>query len=362
MKKIAVIFVYAFMITQSQAQIKEFAFTESAIHSKLIKAHTFYHNDGTSVTIHFFHADQLDSLLLIQNLTQKVWSEIQSVVQQPDYANIVKRVDYLYLSDSSKFRVRAFPQYGDGYQYKDGKASATKLGKDTLRIILQTQYRTDAKGNRHRQLYYLTFTVNDIKDIAGYNDQLLTDAINTAQQQSLVYGKHAYKSSFPVSYNWIDQRWVKYESEVKKSRKSFIEPDIYVGFQYVRSAWVPSAAVGIQWVKGSYIGERNVFKLLWEPHFLFVRNADDNLRIRRNDFITFRFVEYSTKGVGKVHVPTSFSLGYLAGRKGDLFEKNTFKFSVPGFAYEGLRIEPEFFFHDFFKQFSPSIRISLHLD
>ncbi|MBX2939111.1 MAG: hypothetical protein KF880_03450 [Ferruginibacter sp.] len=357
MKQIVIICMGVLITLRADAQFKDFRFIESSIQSKLIKEHHFYHQDGTSMTIHFFSTNQLDSLLQMNNLLQKVWTEIQPVVEQPKYANVLKRVDYLYLNDSSKFRVKDYTHYGDGYLYTDGNARANKLGKDTLRVFLQTRERMGNKGTFYYQTFYLTFTFNEFKDMLLLNDQVIKDAIHAAKQHAPSSKKIGIYPSFPDAYHWEDNRWNKYEPEVKRNKKSFFEPDMNVGFQYVRNAWVPSAAVGIQWVKGSYFRERNVFKLLWEPHFSFTRNADDNLRIRRNDFITFRFVEYSKGENDKVYMPTSFSIGYLAGRSGNLYEKSTFKFSLPGFAYQGLCIEPEFFFHNLFKQFSPSLKI-----
>jgi DNA-directed RNA polymerase specialized sigma24 family protein len=56
------------------------------------------------------------------------------------------------------------------------------------------------------------------------------------------------------------------------------------------------------------------------------------------------------------------SIGYLVSRKGNWFEPNTFKIGIPGVRSGWLQLEPEFFFHDFLKGISPSIKLTLHYE
>lgn len=362
MKKIFTLCVTVWITMGAQAQIKDIRVAESSMKASFINVHRFYNSDGSSIAIHFFSADQLDSLLMHQNLFQKVWASIQPVVQQPKYAYSMKRVDYLYWGDSSTFRVKEVSAHEESFLYKEGRTIPRKPGRDTLRLMLQNKFTASLKDRKAYQMYYVTVTVNDLQDLSTMSDQTLQDAV-AAAKASMASVSHKFKNpGFQENYHLQDGRWVKYEHKQMKQKKSYVEPDIYVGFQHVRNAWVTSAAAGVKWIRGSYFKDRKEFKLLWEPHFLFVRNTDDNLRIRRNDFITFRYYEYSVEESEKFDIPITFSFGYLVGRKGDLYEKNTFKFSIPGLGYRGLLLEPEFFFHDFFKQFSPSIKLSYNID
>jgi len=57
------------------------------------------------------------------------------------------------------------------------------------------------------------------------------------------------------------------------------------------------------------------------------------------------------------------SLQYVRGMgRGNWFEPNTFKFSLPGVRNYTLQVEPEFYFNGFFKNFSPSLRFSLFFE
>jgi|GEM_PF-6112523 len=46
-------------------------------------------------------------------------------------------------------------------------------------------------------------------------------------------------------------------------------------------------------------------------------------------------------------------------RKGEYFEETTFKFSLPGLHAKNILLEPEFIFNRFFKNFIPSLKLSL---
>ena len=164
-------------------------------------------------------------------------------------------------------------------------------------------------------------------------------------------------------YNAENHTW---KTPLKQSKNFddglFFEPDVYVGFQYARGAWIPSAVVGFQLINGDYDGKREVFKLMWEPHFFFSRDAANKLISDRNDFLTFRLYQYDKEENVGLYSPTSFSIGYLINRQGNWYEKHTFKFSVPGLTYKLISLEPEFFFNDFFKHFSPSLKLNFNLD
>ena len=56
------------------------------------------------------------------------------------------------------------------------------------------------------------------------------------------------------------------------------------------------------------------------------------------------------------------SLGYLVKRKGDIYDRHSFKLALGQFNLFAnyTKIEPVLYFHDFLKGFSPSLRITQH--
>ena len=102
---------------------------------------------------------------------------------------------------------------------------------------------------------------------------------------------------------------------------------------------------------------------LAENHFRFDTNDSGNLDTYINDFLT---LIYERENImtgnlnGVTRLSPALSLGYLIRKSGDLYEENTFKLGLGRYAaFAGsLRIEPTFYFHDFFKEFSPSLRVT----
>jgi len=144
-------------------------------------------------------------------------------------------------------------------------------------------------------------------------------------------------------------------------KRKYYEPYIQLGIQYLRGSWAPSTGVGMQLIHGRYDANREVFKLYWEP-FFFTRNSTNNLISQRNDFITFKYNEVRKVQPRDAEIFLNFSIGYLVGRRGNWFEPNTFKFAVPGLGVRNINLEPEFVFNKFFKNFSPSLRLTLEIE
>jgi hypothetical protein len=72
------------------------------------------------------------------------------------------------------------------------------------------------------------------------------------------------------------------------------------------------------------------------------------------------FKNFRNNGIGLIY--SNASIGYLIKRNGNWFEKNTVKFSLPGLQSKNIILEPEFYFNDFFKHFSPSLKLTLFFE
>ena len=146
-----------------------------------------------------------------------------------------------------------------------------------------------------------------------------------------------------------------------QNNESSILPAIYGSMQYSRGAFVPSFAAGLSYViSDNKYNDHRVF-LMWEPYFFF-SNTNNQFQTYRNDFVTLRMVEFDKPEKGGWSFVQNVSIGYLVGRRGNWFEPNTFKFSLPGIRNHTLQIEPEFYFNNFFRNFSPTLRLSLFFE
>jgi hypothetical protein len=277
------------------------------------------------------------------------------------------RIDVI-ISTTQRIRVASYPQQSDVFSVTNGNVTQLKVEQDTLRITLWTKGFYKSKNGPVSAYipYYLTFILNNLSDLTSLPFEDLTriihqvsmevDKLKTRDKQ---FSGIKYFAGYlvPSGKNY----WNHNLSRTGKVRFS-TDPYVQSGFQYIRNSFVPSAGVGIMLTQKKSDQYEREWRLMWEPLFFFSRNADNKLVTDRNDFICFKqysrneFEGYSKKVV----LVQNVSFGYLIRRKGNWFEKNTFKFSLPtGIQYENILLEPEFVFDNFFRHFSPSLKLTV---
>lgn len=316
---------------------------------------------GIFASIQMRSWSQLDSLPDLDDLLSKVRTDLSAVwdtVYNPKHAH---KISY---HDATKFRRFVVTSTEKNIQ---GFISDSIKGVTAFRNISDTlkfSFFTTKPGNKYSlrsQPLYLTLTFNSLENLKVLSETGLEDVVNKIKEKATSDPAYANSTLLSVdrdsAYSWKMQKFGSL-----KPKKTFFEPDLYIGFQFARGEWITSAAAGLQLIKGNYDGERNAFKLLWEPHFTFALDEKGKRELLRDDFITFRFYEFRKEAGKKIIFPTIFSAGYLVRNKGDVFEKNTFKFSIAGLQYMGLTAEPEFFFNDLFRNFSPSLKLNYNID
>ena len=133
-----------------------------------------------------------------------------------------------------------------------------------------------------------------------------------------------------------------------------------VDAQNYKNYFVPAFSLG-----GGLIISHDEFKrdigLLWEPNFFFAKNAQGNLQTFRNDFLTLTFGQGPVRDFSPLKESTFItviSFGYLIHRQGEFIDKRSFRIGAGNLSlFEGkTKIEPSFYFTDFFKHVTPSLR------
>jgi hypothetical protein len=281
-----------------------------------------------------------------------------------------KRVDVI-TSSPERIRIAIYPQQSRVFSLKNGEVTQLKVEQDTLRITLWTK-RSSAKYYKNSGPAYLpydlTFLLNNIGDLTNLPFEDITRIIRQVSNEVEKFkGKDKEYSGakffaaymVPSGKNIISHDNL---ARTGKIRFNLNEPYVQSGFQFMRNSFVPSAGVGIRLTQKKSDQYEREWRLMWEPLFFFSRNADNKLVTDRNDFITFK--QYSRDEfqgeTKKIVMVQNVSFGYLIRRKGNWFEKNTFKFSLPtGIQYENILLEPEFVFNNFFRHFSPSLKFTV---
>jgi hypothetical protein len=322
---------------------------------------------GNVLMIELSTLSQIDSIPDLDSLAMAVKNSLALFHDSLTDPLAHKRVDIL-TSNPQRIRIGIYPQQSNVFSIKNGDVTQLKVEQDTLRITLWSKgFHKNRKGTVPTfDPYYLTFLLNNLADLSNLPFEDLTRIVQQVSKE-VDKVKHNDKRYSEVKYfaGYLVPSGKKYWNNnltVAGKIKFSTDPYVQSAFQYIRNSFVPSAGVGIRLTQKKSDHYEREWRLMWEPLFFFSRNSENKLLTQRNDFISFKQHSKSEfEGESKkVVLVQNVSFGYLISRKGNWFEKNTFKFSLPtGIQYENILLEPEFVFNDFFKNFSPSLKFTV---
>ena len=317
---------------------------------------------------------QLNELPNIDSLLQICLTAIRPLVDSIPTDIFARRIDVRPINNKVEIRTVSYESNQNTLVYQAGALNNLKIEQDTLRMSFQTP----SKNEKFPAIPgFVTILVNNLSDLFNPGISSVSACIALLEKYispSMVANMRedlGYNAKFNGIFNLTTQQIVFPTQALynKRGVKSFpaavynssILPAIYGSMQFVRGSFAPSFAAGL-----SYIISDNKFNdhrlyLMWEPYFFFSNN-NNQFQTYRNDFVTLRKIEFDKPEKAGWSFVQNFSIGYLVGRRGNMFEENTFKFSLPGIRNHTLQIEPEFYFNNFFKNFSPTLRLGLYFE
>jgi hypothetical protein len=339
---------------------------------------TFGLGNGNTMRMEFSYVGQLRQLNDLDSLFHAVWNGLRPFADSLTKPLVSRRIDYRIGSAGDvRVRILEHAEQGEVYRIYKNDTSQVKVEQDTLRII---QYTRDSSRysrstivngryvkNYMEQAYVITLVLNNIGDLPRLSTADLFWALTHLKEE---LGKNLntppnkqYFSRFSAAYDVPARRKISPARMTAFSSVYALAPYVQVGFQFARGTWLPSAGLGIELSKRVSETTTRFYRLIWEPHFAFGRDANGNTVMERNDFATFRYsVNTRRPGTRELMFAQNFSLGYLRHRRGSTFEDNTFKFTLPGLQTKNILLEPEFFFNKSFRNFSPSLKLTLVLE
>lgn len=327
---------------------------------------------GNRMQVEAVEMEDLDQFSNVDSLLRLFLQDIQLFKDSLSNELTAKRIDYVIdPAGKNKIRIQSFAPTGSSFLLQHGNTAALKLAQDTLHITGTVNYKNvDARKTvQTSQRYFrLTFIVNQLEGLKEYTDGSLHDKMISVRNSE--------------HQRWVtvagpEERW-----HIKKGDKSisaaqpagyssglgdYLRINAGLNLQNYKNYFTPSfnisAAIVVNAKKLKYdVG------LAWEPHFFFAKNSLGNLQTYRNDFITFTagFDPKTEKprNPNEAHIDffRHFSLGYLVARKGDFFEPHTFRLGtgVVDWRDGKIKLEPVFYFHNFFKSTTPGLRLSVN--
>ncbi len=332
--------------------------------------------NAAKFTLELIDLRQLKYLPNLDSLLNIVRSNLAAIADSLKEDGINRRVDYVLTSKNSEIRIVNYDNRPKQYIINKGELSELKVEQDTLRIkgfALMGDKNTPAFPGQStinsNQPFFITLLVNNINDIKNIEADALQKCIDllkkdiTDEYISKQRSYHTYTANYDMrsaerTYP-RNLRWLKY------SQAGYYDefvPNVYAGFGYVRGNFVPSFSAGLRYtLEDGFSGKKHLFAM-WEPYFIFTRDGFNKLVTDRNDFVTLRYINIPKGKKEGFDFVDNVSLGYLIRRQGNWFEPGTFKLGIPAVRSGWLQLEPELFFNGFFKNFSPSLRLTIHYE
>jgi hypothetical protein len=274
-----------------------------------------------------------------------------------------KRIDYVIDQNRKKIRLLQYPAKGESFIVDNNGLAALRVSQDTINIIgvlPDPPKPLDKTSLKNPRYYWFSFYLNDWTEIRNYLHGELNVKIKTLLTN--LNGKWTVVRGAGITRLQADNSITATRGRGHAAEGGFLSGYITVNAQNYKQYFVPSFSLGLQAV---ITNKERSFKwqpgLLWEPHFLFAKDAQGKLKTWRNDFLTLTYAQGGTKD----HDPRKefafsahFSFGYLINRNGEFFDKNSFRLGGGQIQFMKTTIEPCMYFSDFFKRVTPAIRIS----
>ncbi|MBX9783640.1 MAG: hypothetical protein K2X48_10135 [Chitinophagaceae bacterium] len=329
----------------------------------------FWFQKNNRVVLEMNDVRQLNLIPNLDSLVQEAFQSIKPLKDSFKNDGLVRRIDYVCSSAlPPQIRITTHPKNGESFSYYKDELVRTKIEKDTLRIRINVPKPQPVNKMPQPGLFIQSFVimllVDNFDDLTTFPTNALEQCVNKLKADlgnNLTTNKNL-KSNFRAYYNMQTGKMFSPSNPkyIDWGRKTAFEPTVQIGMQYARGSFIPSAGVGMQYRFSDGTYSQNFIRAHWEPYFFFSRDANNKLKTYRNDFITLRYSNFYTKrDVNKLQTSDNVSVGYLIGRRGNWFEENTFKVGIPGVLIGNLMFEPEFFFNGAFRNFSPSLKMTL---
>lgn len=264
----------------------------------------------------------------------------------------VKRIDYLIdTSGHKKLRILQYRPAGTSFLVDGGDPALLKIRQDTIYIMLVKKVAPHAEGKNVNGLRYdrLCFFLNRYSDLDTYVAGGLNESIDSILRD-MKPRRHEYNCPFCYAYR----------SPNIKSRLHYgngLVLNFSMGIQNYSNYFVPSFTINPGVILNR---DRHVYTLraYWEPLFFFTTNPEGQVQTLRNDLVGVGYEVFDKDHPNGVRPSVSF--GWIAHGDGNYFGRKP-AFSLRAFDWQHgpIRVQPGIYFDHFFRNVSPSLRLTV---
>jgi hypothetical protein len=331
-----------------------------------------FRNVDSLLAIFLEDLSQIKDTLTVSTHTLKLWYRIHTGERQ--------------------VRLWQYPPAYTQIQFESRENLLVKNSQDTViveqvfletRTLTDTQIRQNARGkaeqvaNVYTAYFKIYFLVNSMDEL----QKIIDTKVNGKVEKVIADMQTHAKGSVFDSRMWaFDVRYVAdNQPSVIKTNKQ-VKPDQLLiiprfGMGLVGNSFMPVVGANIillPQIRSHYgrvhsTTQSDGFLIGWERMFAFGRATDGRLSVSANDFVALGITGFRPDPNRQGHSLqwAELKVSYLIRRQGEYFRPNTFRISTAFSPYLGvkgfqrLRLEPELYFHDFFKRAYPGLRVSL---
>jgi len=306
----------------------------------------------------------IDSVLA---LFAKEYKEIKSTLAENTNARIAT---YKLLDDNQHqldLRERAAAKQRFQFRTNGGEPLLIKDVQDTL-LIIHTFLKPIQKKSETVQLneqVYFCLIINNLDNIEVLAKNGIGNAkISRALKDVAQYPHHnLQKTGFRYNLTYAPDSDKPSFKAVETQNSPFIAIHPSFGLGVFRNQWVPNFQADFSFVPNKYksIG----YTLGWRSMFFTERNdLTGRSSTQSNRFVSvgvtfYDFRRPKTGAVNTNHILFGAYLGHSVLRSGDIFDKNTWNFSMTITTKGMFKIQPEIYFNGFFKSVTPGLRLQI---
>src|SRR5689334_19150069 len=295
-KTVIVLALITSILSDLQAQQKSKEDKAFEVPENIIINRRFYLDleKGNKLVIELTDISDLQRIANIDSLLKVFANDLTPLKDSLSDPITSKRIDYVTDAQGrKKVRILQYAPKGNNYLINNGELSSLKINQDTINIIgiipnpPKAQQKIRLSNPRY---YHLLYYLNNFDELAGYMNGTLTEKIETIQDK--VNGRWPILKGGGSHYLKPDKTIVadKPKGFTGAGTGDFLTAQVLINIQNYKAYFVPSFSLGLRL---TITNRERTYKwepgLLWEPHFLFGKDANGKLRTYRNDFLTLTY-------------------------------------------------------------------------